>query len=222
MTAKMLQIIKKVVIQARKIGIIGFEPFFQHHTKWEKINIEYLTKQDIDKIIKKKITIQRLDIVRDIFLFSIFTGLSYIDVKNLTIDNIQEQYDNSYWIITKRQKTNIKVELPLLNIPLRIIEKYSTERNGLKLLPVISNQKMNAYLKEIADICGIKKRLTFHLARHSFSTSIMLDNGVSMETLSRVLGHANIKTTQLYGKVTNMKVRKEMAGLSKKLLHQFL
>ena len=146
-----------------------------------------------------------------------FTGLSYIDIKNLTVDNIQERYDDAYWIITKRQKTNTKVELPLLKIPLKILEKYKDERNGLKLLPVMSNQKVNAYLKELYDICGINKRLTFHCARHSFSTSIMLDNGISIETLSRVLGHVNIKTTQLYAKVTNMKVHNEMSTLSKKL-----
>lgn len=217
MTAKMIQLLKKVVIMARKIGIIGFDPFFQHHTKWEKVAIEYLTKQEIEKIIKKEIAIKRLDVVRDVFLFSVFTGLSYIDIKNLTIDNIQERYDDAHWIITKRQKTNTKVELPLLNIPLKIMEKYKDERNGLKLLPVMSNQKVNAYLKELADICGIKKRLTFHVARYSFSTSIMLDNGISIETLSRVLGHTNIKTTQQYAKVTNMKVNKEMNILSKKL-----
>jgi integrase len=217
MTAKMIQLLKKIAIMARKLGIIGFDPFFQHHTRWEKVAVEYLTKQEIDRLIKKKITIERLDVVRDVFLFSVFTGLSYIDIKNLTVDNIQERYDDAYWIITKRQKTNTKVELPLLDIPLKIMEKYKDKCSGLKLLPVMSNQKVNAYLKELADICGIKKRLTFHTARYSFSTSIMLDNGVSMETLSRVLGHVNIKTTQLYAKVTNMKVNKEMGVLSKKL-----
>lgn len=202
---------------ARKLGIIGFDPFFQHQTKWEKVNTEYLSKQEIERIIKKKITIKRLDIVRDVFLFSVFTGLSYIDIKNLTIDNIQILHDDTYWIITKRQKTNTKVELLLLDIPLKIMEKYKDERNGLKLLPVMSNQKVNAYLKELADICGIKKRVTFHTARYSFSTSIMLDNGISTETLSRVFGHVNIKTTQLYAKVTNIKIHEEMSTLSKKL-----
>jgi len=217
MTAKMIQFLKKVVNLAKNIGVISFDPFYMHHTKWEKVKIDYLTKQEIKKIARKEITIKRLDIVRDIFLFSIFTGLSYIDIKNLTVNNIQEQYDGSYWLITKRQKTNNCVELPLLEIPLKIIAKYEEERNGLNLLPVMSNQKMNSYLKELADICGINKRFTFHLARHSFSTSVMLDHGVSIETLSRVLGHANIKTTQIYAKVTNKKVSDEMNILSKKL-----
>ncbi len=121
------------------------------------------------------------------------------------------------WIITKRQKTSNNVELPLLDVPQKIIIKYEPERNDLNLLPVMSNQKLNSYLKELADICGITKRLNFHIARHSFSTSIMLDHGVSMETLSKVLGHSNIKTTQIYAKVTNRKVGYEMNMLSKRL-----
>ena len=217
MTAKMIQFLKKVVNLARNIGVLGFDPFYQHHTKWEKVKIEYLTKKEIKKIIDKKITIKRLDIVRDIFLFGVFTGLSYIDVKNLTINNIQRQHDGSDWIITRRQKTNNSVELPLLEIPRKIIDKYEYEQNSLALLPVMSNQKLNSYLKELADICGITKRLNFHVARHSFSTSIMLDHGVSMETLSKVLGHSNIKTTQIYAKITNRKVSYEMNMLAKKI-----
>lgn len=217
MTAKMIQFLKKVVNLARNLGVIHFDPFYLHHTKWEKVKIEYLTKHEIKKIIDKEITTQRLDVVRDIFLFGIFTGLSYIDIKNLTVNNIQQQHDGSYWIITSRQKTDNSVELPLLDIPKKIIAKYEEVRDGLKLLPVMSNQKLNSYLKELADICGITKRLNFHVARHSFSTSIMLDHGVSMETLSKVLGHSNIKTTQIYAKVTNKKVSYEMNVLAKKL-----
>lgn len=152
MTAKMIQFLKKVVTLARNIGIIHFDPFYLHHTQWEKVKIEYLTKQEIKKIIEKKITIQRLDAVRDIFLFSIFTGLSYIDIKNLTVNHIQQQHDGSYWIITERQKTGNSVELPLLEIPLKIIAKYEDDRVGLNLLPVLTNQKMNSYLKETAAI----------------------------------------------------------------------
>lgn len=217
MTAKMIQFLKKVVNLVRDLGIIHFNPFYLHHTKWEKVKIEYLTKQEIKKIICKEITIKRLDVVRNLFLFGIFTGLSYIDIKNLTINNIQQQHDGSFWIITLRQKTGNSVELPLLDIPKKIIEKYEEELDDKKLLPVMSNQKLNSYLKELADICGITKHLNFHVARHSFSTSIMLDHGVSMETLSRVLGHSNIKTTQIYAKVTNRKISYEMNLLLKKI-----
>lgn len=182
-----------------------------------KMKIEYLTKQEIKQIIDKEITIQRLDVVRDIFLFGIFSGLSYIDIKNLTINSIQQQHDGSYWIITSRQKTGNSVELRLLDIPKKIIAKYKDDRDSLKLLPVMSNQKLNSYLKELADICSITKRLNFHVSRHSFSTSIMLDHGVAMETLSKVLGHSNLKTTQIYAKITNRKVSYEMNVLSKKL-----
>ena len=178
MTAKMIQFLKKIVNLARNLGIINFNPFYLHHTKWEKVKIDYLTKQEIKKIIEKEITIKRMDTVRDIFLFSIFTGLSYIDVKNLTVNNIQQQHDGSYWIITTRQKTNNSVELPLLNIPQRIMAKYEHEREGLKLLPVMSNQKLNSYLKELADICGITKRLTFHVARHNNNSFLLKINNL--------------------------------------------
>ncbi len=217
MTAKTLQFLKKIIKLARDIGIISFDPFHKHKTKWKKTEIGYLTKCELKKIIEKEISIKRLDTVRDIFLFSCFTGLSYVDVKNLTIHNMQLQHDGTYWIFTKRQKTNNIVELPLLEIPYKIIRKYEKLRKGDELLPVLSNQKMNSYLKELADICSIPKALTFHMARHSFSTSVMLDHGVSMETLSKVLGHSNIKTTQIYGKITNSKVNEEMKKLSKAL-----
>ncbi|MFV0417842.1 MAG: site-specific integrase [Dysgonomonas sp.] len=167
MTAKMIQFLKEVANLARNLGIINFDPFYLHKTKWEKTKIEYLTKYEIKQIIEKEIIIRRLDVVRDIFLFSIFTGLSYIDIRNLTVNHIHEQYNGSCWIITSRQKTNNSVELPLLDIPKRIIDKYKNERTDSRLLPVMSNQKMNAYLKELADICKIKKRLTFHVARHN-------------------------------------------------------
>lgn len=168
----MMQFLKKIVNLARNLGIISYDPFFCHKTKWKKVKIEYLSMEEIQRITDKKITIKRIEVVRDIFLFGSYTGLSYIDIKNLTVNNIQRQHDESYWIITTRQKTGNRVELPLLDIPLKIITKYEKERDDLKLLPVMSNQKLNSYLKEIADICGINKRLTFHVARHSFSTSI--------------------------------------------------
>ena len=126
-----------------------------------------------------------------------FTGLAYIDVAGLTQDNIRKSFDGNLWIMTKRQKTNTDVNVPLLDIPKMILKKYKGKLPNGKILPVISNQKLNAYLKEIADVCGIKKNLTFHLARHTFATTTTLSKGVPIETVSKMLGHTNIETTQI-------------------------
>ena len=156
--------------------------------------------------------------MRDIFIFSCFCGLAYIDVKNLTETNIKKSFDGKQWIMTKRQKTNTKVEVPLLPIPERIINKYRGKQKDGLLLPVISNQKLNSYLKEIADVCGIEKNLTFHLARHTFATTTTLANGIPIETVSKMLGHTNISTTQIYARITNDKISKDMEKLSDKFL----
>jgi len=221
MAAKMIQFVKKIITLARNIGILRIDPFLAHKTRWLKSDIVSLTEEEIKRIMRKEISIKRLDIVRDIFLFSCFTGLSYIDVKNLNINNIELESDNIYWIITKRQKNNNKVQVRLFDIPLKIITKYEKERKGIELLPVLSNQKMNAYLKELADICQIRKRLTFHISRHTFATLIMLERGASTETTSIALGHSNIKTTQIYAKVTKKKLSREMNIVSKNLKFPF-
>ena len=136
-------------------------------------------------------------------------------------ENIQKSFDGNLWIITKRQKTNTDVNVPLLDIPKMILKKYKGKLPDGKILPVISNQKLNAYLKEIADICGIKKNLTFHLARHTYATTICLSNGVSLETLSKMLGHKNITTTQIYAKVTPPMIDREVTMLREKLATKF-
>ncbi len=136
----------------------------------------------------------------------------------MTKDNIITSFDGSLWISTKRQKTDTAVNVPLLKIPLSIIEKYKAERlPGGALLPVLSNQKMNSYLKEIGDLCSIEKNLTFHLARHTFATTTTLSKGVPIETVSKMLGHTNIQTTQIYARITNEKISKDMRALSSKL-----
>ena len=147
-----------------------------------------------------------------------FTGLAYVDVANLTQENIRKSFDGKLWIITKRQKTNTDVNVPLLDIPKMILKKYKGKLPNGKVLPVISNQKLNAYLKEIADVCGIKKNLTFHLARHTFATTTTLAKGVPIETVSKMLGHTNIETTQIYARITNNKIGNDMQGLDKKFV----
>ena len=154
--------------------------------------------------------------VRDIFVFACFTGLSYIDVKELSKDHIRISFDGNTWIMTKRSKSNINVNVPLMDIPKKILGKYEGELPDDKVLPVLSNQKMNAYLKEIADVSGITKNLTFHLARHTFATTVTLAKGIPIETVSKMLGHTNIQTTQIYARITNEKISKDMRGLSAK------
>ena len=180
------------------------------------MNRGFLTDEEVLQIVNKELNIPRLKLVRDIFIFSCFTGLAYIDVANLTPDNIV-MLGGKEWIMTKRQKTSVETNVLLLDIPKRIISKYShqTYRDG-KLFPILSNQKMNSYLKEIADICGISKNLTFHLARHTFAT-LCLSKGVPMESVSKMLGHTNIRTTQIYARITNKKIEHDMEQFADKL-----
>lgn len=168
----------------------------------------------------KEIKFERLALVRDIFLFSCYTGLAYIDVKQLTSLNIKIGIDGFKWIFTNRQKTETKSNIPLLPMAEEIIAKYKDQPqciNQGKLLPILSNQKMNAYLKELADMCNINKELTFHIARHTFATTVTLTNGVPIESVSKMLGHRNLKTTQHYAKILDRKVSEDMMNLRDKL-----
>lgn len=213
---KTLKTFKTITIFGTKMGILLHDPFLNHHFHLKPVNRGFLTDEEILKITNKKLSLPRLELVRDIFIFSCFTGLAYIDVSNLTPEHIVTM-DDKQWIMTKRQKTSIETNVLLLDIPKQIIAKYShkTYREG-KLLPILSNQKLNSYLKEIADLCGIKKKLTFHLARHTFAT-MSLSKGVPIESVSKMLGHTNIKTTQIYARITNKKIEHDMEQLSHKL-----
>ena len=212
---KTLKFFKTVVIFAQKCGVLTHDPFAQHRFHLESVDRGFLTDDEITRIMEKEFSTPRLESVRDIFIFSCFCGLAYIDVANLTQDNIVT-LDGKKWIMTRRQKTHVESNILLLDIPLMIINKYKGKTNDGKLLPILSNQKMNAYLKEIADLCGIRKRLTYHLARHTFAT-MMLSKGVPVESVSKMLGHANIKTTQIYARITNKKIEHDMMNLSEKL-----
>ena len=160
-----------------------------------------------------------MDLVRDMFLFSCFSGLAYIDVFNLKKSNIVIGIDGDKWISTHRQKTDGASKIPILPVTQMIIEKYENHPQSInqeKLLPILSNQKMNAYLKELADICNIDKELTYHIARHTFATTVTLTNGVPIESVSKMLGHKNLRTTQHYAKVLDRKVSDDMQILKQK------
>ena len=215
-SVKKVKTIKTITIYAQKRGFLLHDPFVNHHFHMEPVDRGFLTDEEILRVANKDLGIQRLELVRDIFIFSCFTGLAYIDVANLTPDHIVTM-DDKQWIMTKRQKTSVETNVLLLDIPRAIIAKYShkTYRDG-KLFPVLTNQKTNSYLKEIADLCGIKKKLTFHLARHTFAT-MSLSKGVPIESVSKMLGHTNIRTTQIYARITNKKIEHDMEQLSEKL-----
>ena len=216
-TSKFIQRLKSVVLIARNNGWIQHDPFANYKIKTPKVDRGYLTQEELDAILKKDFSVKRLEQVRDIFIFACFTGLAYIDVKNLRENNVRVSFDGNLWIMTKRQKTNIQSNIPLLEVPKQIIEKYKGVFPSGMALPVPSNQKMNAYLKEIGDLCGIEKNLTFHLARHTFATTTTLAKGVPIETVSKMLGHTNIKTTQIYARITDNKISHDMAVLAQKL-----
>ena len=172
----------------------------------------YLTKEELDKIEKKIFHIERLEKVKDIFLFSCYTGYAPIDAQSLTGKNMICNNAGDFWIVTDRIKTGIRANVPVLPTVRRIISKYKGLQLGL--IPSMSNQKMNAYLKEVADLCGIDKNLTWYVARHTFATTVTLGNGVKLENVSAMMGHSNIKQTQHYAKVLDSSVNDDMKRLT--------
>ena len=179
----------------------------------------YLSETEITNIINKDFKTERLSLVRDIFLFSCFTGLAYIDVKNLNKSHISLGINSEKWIFTHRQKTETASKILILPVTQMIIDKYDEHPeccNQDKLLPILSNQKINAYLKEIAGVCGIDKELTFHIARHTFANTVTLTNGVPIESVSKMFGHKNLRTIQHYAKVLIKKVGEDMKRLRDK------
>lgn len=195
-------------------------PFANYKSKVKEVERVYLSEEEIQEISNKEFATERLSLVRDIFLFSCFTGLAYIDVKNLTKSHISLGIDGEKWIFTHRQKTESASKIPILPVTQMIIDKYADHPQALnqdKLLPILSNQKMNAYLKEIAAVCKIDKELTFHIARHTFATTVTLTNGVPIESVSKMLGHKNLRTTQHYAKVLDKKVGEDMKLLKEKM-----
>ncbi len=210
---------RKIVNYCLKSGWLQKDPFFGFKMAKKEVIREYLTDDELQTMAGKEFAIDRLSQVRDIFLFSCFTGLAYIDVHKLKRSQIAKGIDGDQWIFTSRQKTETPSRIPLLPLAKDIIEKYKDHpkcANGDRLLPVLSNQKMNSYLKEIADLCGITKPLTFHIARHTFATTVTLSNGVPIESVSKMLGHKSIKITQHYAKILDRKVSDDMQMLKQK------
>ncbi len=217
---KHLERFKKIINLAIKLEWIPKNPFQKFQLKFDKYDRQYLTERELELIENTYFNQERLERVKDIFIFSCYTGLSYIDVKELTNHQIVIGMDHKYWIHTKREKTNEMVKVPILPKALDIIDKYNgiaQMTNSATLLPLYSNQKTNSYLKEIAKACGIHKNITFHVARHTFATTVMLSNGVPIETVSKLLGHTKLSTTQIYARVLEHKISEDIENL----LHRF-
>ncbi|MHB8208663.1 site-specific integrase [Mucilaginibacter sp.] len=219
--AKYLKHLKKVVNNyILKPKLLRDNPFSEFKSKAKVKEREFLSQQQLNRLIKKEFKIARVANVRDIFVFCCYTGLSYADVKKLTRNEIMTGIDGGQWIFTHRKKNDNSSRIPLLKPALQIIAKYKDHPKCVNegvVLPVLSNQKMNSYLKEIADACDITQNLTFHLSRHTFATTVTLTNGVPIESVSKMLGHVDIKTTQHYAKVIDTKVSQDMKKLKRKL-----
>jgi len=211
---------RKIVNYCLKTGWLARDPFFGFKMAKREVVREYLNEDELQALAAKQFAIDRLSQVRDIFLFSCYTGLAFIDVFQLTPASIVKGVDGKQWIFTSRQKTDTPTRVPLLPQAQEILNKYKDHPrciNEDKVVPILSNQKMNAYLKEIADVCGITKTLTFHIARHTFATTVTLNNDVPIESVSKMLGHKSIKITQHYAKILDKKVSEDMRLLSKRL-----
>ena len=211
---------KKIIRIAYANDWITKDPFTNWKPRLKIVDREFLTVGEIQTMVEKELHTERLDQVKDIFIFCCFTGLAYSDVKKLSANNVVIGIDGGKWIKINRSKTDTRSNIPILPTAEAILAKYTENSENQKnhlLLPVLSNQKMNAYLKEIANLCKINKNLTFHLARHTFATTVTLSNGVPIESVSKMLGHKSLKTTQHYAKILDRKVSDDMLALRNKL-----
>ncbi len=211
---------KKIIRIAVGNEWITKDPFYNYKIKFKTVEREFLTKEELQSLAEQEMNWDRLAVVRDMFVFCCYTGLAYIDIQKLNADNIVTDIDGNLCIQAKRTKTKTKLVIPLLPPAVAILERYQDNPkvlNGDCVLPVLSNQKSNAYLKEIALLCGIKKNLTTHLARHTFATTVTLTNGVPLETVGKMLGHKNLRTTQHYAKIVDRKVNEDMKALQEKM-----
>ena len=211
---------RTTVKRAFNKGLLRQDPFFDY-TQEKIINKRrYLSGKELEQLMKAGLKKASANFIRDIFLFSTFTGLSYSDLKNLQFNHLQYQEDGSKWLVFKRKKTGTPTYIPMLDVPLQIIDRYAntkfagTEGRIFKVKTLVN---MNLQLKKIAKSAGIDKTLTFHMSRHSFATSICLTNGIPIESLSQMMGHLSIKTTQIYAKVTRTKLNEDMTNLEKRI-----
>ena len=215
-----MKCIKKISNRALDNGWMKKNPFAGLKFRQPQTNPTFLSMEELNSLIEKEFDIERLNLVKDVFIFCCFTGLAFIDVQNLTKDHIVKDNNGDLWIRMSRKKTNQMCNVPLLNVSVAIIEKYKNhpmcQQKGI-LLPVMCNQRMNSYLKEIADLCGVKKHLSTHATRHTFATTITLANGVALENVSKMLGHTSTRMTEHYAKVLDQTIHSDMKSVQQRL-----
>ncbi|MBZ9629540.1 site-specific integrase [Salegentibacter sp. LM13S] len=217
---KHIQRLRKMVTLAFHLEWVDRDPFVKFRPHLEQKERGFLTLEELESIENLELKSPRLKKVRDLFIFSCYTGVSYGDLMLLTPQNLVIGIDKKFWIITRREKNGNQVKVPLLSKAINLLEEYKDDKEchiKNSLLPVRSNQKVNSYLKEIVEKCNIEKNVTFHLARHTFATTVALTNGVPIETVSKILGHKKLSTTQIYAKVVERKVSEDMELLQQKL-----
>ncbi|NDV95744.1 site-specific integrase [Dysgonomonas sp. 521] len=210
-----------IISDAIAEGIITKNPFIGYEAERPERQQKYLTRKELNKLITTPLATPKQYLIRDLFLFSCYTGIPYCDMCKLTEEDVSVADDDVVWIKTFREKTGIEYEIPLLEIPFQILERYRGTTSNGRLLPMYLNSELNRELKNIARICGISRRLTWHCGRHTYATEITLSQGVPIETVSRMLGHNQIKTTQIYAKITNDKIDEDMKALEKRLAGKF-
>jgi site-specific recombinase XerD len=218
---KHLERFKKMINLACRIEWLYRDPFEKFQLKFDRVEKDFLSSRELEKLENKSPLLPRLGLVMDIFVFACYTGLAFVDVMSLTKDNLIEGQDGKLWVKTFRQKTTIPVNVPVLHKAESILIRYDQNRRAIAngtIFPKLSNQKMNSYFKELAELCDIKKVLTFHMARHTFATTVTLVNGVPIETVSKLLGHTFMRSTQVYAKVIEKKVSDDMSKLNAKLI----
>lgn len=219
-TTKYLKNFKKIIRIALANEYITKDPFVNIRFSLDEVDKDFLTDEEVLCIYKKELPIERLAQVRDFFIFACYTGLAFSDLKGLCKEHLVQDNEGRMWIRKKRQKTKNMCNIPLLDIPLQIIERYKDHpqcATSERVLPVLSNTKMNAYIKEIVDICGINKQVSTHTARHTFATSIGLANGVSIENVAKMLGHSDTKMTRHYARVLDKSIMNDMLSVNEKL-----
>ncbi len=220
---KYLGDLKKIVLLCVNRGWLPKDPFQGYKMSRRDVQRDFLTDEELEAIANRQFATERLTLVRDIFLFSCYTGLAYADVKKLKSSEIRIGIDRKKWLFIKRQKSDTPSTVPLLPVALSMAAKYESHPKCLNsglVLPILCNQKMNEYLKEISNLCGINKVITYHTARHTFATTVTLNNNVPIESVSKMLGHKSLKQTQHYAKILNKKVGEDMEQLSAKFLEK--
>ncbi len=215
---------KNIIYMAINNGWIPRDPFYAYRITKEETKRGFLTKEEITLLINGSFKKKSYELIRDLFIFCTFTGLSWCDMYNLTTDNLQTSFDGHLWIKTDRQKTGVSSNIRLLDVAKHIIEKYEGMAEGNKVFPSPCYANCRNGIKVIAKKCGINKNITWHQSRHSYATTICLSNGVPIETLSRMMGHTSIRSTQIYAKITAEKVSSDMEKLSRQIesMEQFI